>query len=110
VTFADWLTSNRRNQAQPLSLQTTIAQLTQRLHDAEHTLHQIRLIHRADEFGDACTGCRRPWPCETFRALDGDQRDCPHTDPWTGARCSKQNGHHGLHGGMDSSGTWRSWN
>ena len=56
---------------QPISIQTNIAHLAQRLNVAEHLLTQLERLHRADEYGRMCVGCRNQWPCATFQILDG---------------------------------------
>lgn len=48
--------------------------LASQLSQAESVLRQLRMLHTADEFGDCCVGCRRPWPCDTFVLLDGGSR------------------------------------
>lgn len=104
MTFTDWLTAKREETSQrPL-----VARLTSRIADQKAVLDQLRLLHKANEFGVQCVGCRRPWPCATFMVLDGSS-DCPSRDPWSGAACAMPTGHGGRHGGMDNTGSWRSW-
>ena len=64
-----WLAAKRAeiDDAAPLSLQTTIGALSQRLWAAESTLDQIAKLHRPDPFGVRCVHCQWAWPCDTFR-------------------------------------------
>ena len=47
------------------------AAITSRLNIAEAKLQQLQQLHRGDELGDVCLGCRRRWPCASFRILSG---------------------------------------
>ena len=71
--FPDWLRRKRVEVAQvaPLSLQTTIAALSQRLWAAESRLDQIGRLHRADPTGSWCVHCQWAWPCATRTLCDG---------------------------------------
>lgn len=108
--FTAWLAARRADveDAQPLSLQTTIGRLTTRLHTLESALRLVMQLHQADEFGDMCVGCYRPWPCATFQLLDPVSA-CPSRCPWTSATCAKSLGHRDLHGGFDHTGAWQTW-
>ena len=57
--FGAWLRRKQGEvaQAAPLSLQTTIAALSQRLWAAETRLDQIGRLHRPDVFGVRCVHC-----------------------------------------------------
>ena len=111
MSLSDWVAQKRRDidDADPrLTLRHNLARVAARAERAEAQLRLVRMLHTADEFGTGCLGCRRPWPCATFRLLD-PVADCPSRDPWTGALCAKAAGHRDLHGGIDSSGAWRTW-
>ena len=74
--FPAWLRRKRDEVADdaPLSLQTTIAALSQRLWAAESRLDQIGRLHRPDVFGVRCVHCQWSWPCATRTLCDGPER------------------------------------
>ncbi len=71
--FPTWLRRTRAEVAgdAPLSLQTTVAALSQRLWAAESRLDQIGRLHRPDPFGVRCVHCQWAWPCATKKICDG---------------------------------------
>ena len=67
MNLPEWIARKRADIAaeQPLSLQTTIGALSQRLWAAEQALDQINRLHRPDVFGVRCLHCQWAWPCAT---------------------------------------------
>ena len=70
MNLPDWLARKRADIAaeQPLSLQTTIGALSQRLWAAESALDQIARLHWPDwpdPLGVRCVHCQGAWPCAT---------------------------------------------
>ena len=79
MNLPEWLAAKRADIAaeQPLSLQTTIGALSQRLWTAESTLDQIAKLHRPDPFGVRCVHCQWAWPCDTRRLIATTERKHP---------------------------------
>ena len=82
IEYEDWIREKRADIAQHnLSIQTTIAALSQRLWKAEQTLEQVRRLHRNHDDDcpliplcarqGRCDECGQGWPCATIRILDG---------------------------------------
>ena len=69
MNLPEWIARKRADIAaeQPLSLQTTIGALSQRLWAAEQALDQINRLHRPDVFGVRCLHCQWAWPCATSK-------------------------------------------
>ena len=67
MNLPEWIARKHAEVAaeQPLSLQTTIGALSQRLWAAEQALDQINRLHRPDPFGVRCVHCQWAWPCAT---------------------------------------------
>ena len=76
IWLDEWLARKHADIAaeQPLSLQTTIGALSQRLWAAESVLDQIAKLHRADPFGVRCVHCQWAWPCRTIQALENGKQ------------------------------------
>lgn len=76
MNLPDWLARKRADIAaeQPLSLQTTIGALSQRLWTAEQALDQIGRLHRPDPFGVRCLHCQWAWPCATKKLATTTER------------------------------------
>lgn len=74
--FPAWLRRKQCEvaQAAPMSLQTTIAALSQRLWAAESRLDQINRLHRPDPFGVRCVHCQWAWPCATRKLATTTER------------------------------------
>ena len=76
MNLPEWLAKKHADIAaeQPLSLQTTIGALSQRLWTAESTLDQIAKLHRPDPFGVRCVHCQWAWPCATRKLATTTER------------------------------------
>ena len=76
MNLPDWLARKHADIAaeQPLSLQTTIGALSQRLWAAEQALDQINRLHRPDPLGVRCVHCEGAWPCSTRKLATTTER------------------------------------
>ena len=76
MNLPEWIARKRADIAaeQPLSLQTTIGALSQRLWTAESALDQINRLHRPDPFGVRCVHCQWAWPCSTRKLATTTER------------------------------------
>ena len=79
IWLDEWLARKRADIAaeQPLSLQTTIGALSQRLWAAESALDQIARLHWPDwpdPLGVRCVHCQGAWPCATRKLATTTER------------------------------------
>ena len=76
MNLPEWLAAKRADIAaeQPLSLQTTIGALSQRLWAAESALDQIGRLHRPDPTGSRCVHDQWAWPCATRKLATTTER------------------------------------
>ena len=76
MNLPEWLARKHADIAaeQPLSLQTTIGALSQRLWAAESALDQIGRLHRPDPTGSRCVHDQWAWPCATKKLTTTTER------------------------------------
>ena len=76
MNLPEWIARKRADIAaeQPLSLQTTIGALSQRLWAAESALDQIARLHWPDPTGSRCVHDQWAWPCATKKLTTTTER------------------------------------
>ena len=76
IWLDEWVARKRREiaAAEPLSIQTNIAVLSQRLWAAESALDQIGRLHRPDPTGSRCVHDQWAWPCATKKLTTTTER------------------------------------